>query len=67
MAQGWGGSFVFNSCASTVCLDLQKHALNEDKQQGGGGTLRKGIKLGTPKDSFGCDSDQPSPLRSGCS
>lgn len=34
MAQGWGGRFVFNSCACTICLDLLKQALNEDKQQG---------------------------------
>lgn len=34
MAQGWDGSFVFNSCACTICLDLLKHTLNEDKQQG---------------------------------
>lgn len=46
------------------CLALHKQALNEDKQKGGGGTLRTGTELGTPKASFSCDSGHPSPLRS---
>lgn len=35
MAQAWGNSFVFNSCASAICLNLLEHALNEDRQQRG--------------------------------
>lgn len=44
MAQGCG---CHCSCASTICLDLLKHAERGQAARGGGGdTLRTGIKLG---------------------